>query len=364
MSCLIRDDVTWSDWLAVRRRAHGAAPDVIAALAAELRDWPDAIRQVASDPEQKIDEWWIEGATPAPQPWLTLVRSLWVPAEELLELEADSAWSNGGLSGVTNWVVGQALASDLTQQCRARLPGLTTIDLTHFAGPGLDGWVQRLGPVEQLRFGGVAANKGLIETVAAHHAATLSGLELNGLGLGVAGLRRLSEWPSSSRLLHLAVRDDSIELGMFGRVPLPWLTRLSSLDLSGVAGHGRQHKWLVAPDLELLSLNQVRLTTAATDLFGAAQLPRLRRLRVASTQLDIAGLDAAVNGSSRPTLACLDIRNNSLPDEALDVLARPAGPGWTQLLISGNHFTAEAVRRFATQHALVFVSAGELVAKN
>jgi hypothetical protein len=352
---LVRDDVTWQDWLAWRRRAHGADSGVVSRLAEQLSDWPDAIRLVASDPEQHEDPWWIEGQQPEPQPWLALVRSLWVDPDEIVELSADSAWMREGLRAITRWMLDRPHRDDVVSQCRARLASLTTIDLTHFAAAprDLESWLQQLAPVDRLDFGGPAARARTIDALIETHAPTLGGLDFNGVGIGFAGLRRLSRWPAGGRLRYLGLRDAAVDLAMFERLEFPWLQHLVTLDLTGARDSARRFAWLAVPRLTTLSLHGVPLAGQSQVLFAEARMPRLEALRLSATGTTVEGLTALLGAPWSHSLTCLDVRDNALPDEALDVLDGGRASRWHQLILSGNRFSPTALTRFIERHGLV-----------
>lgn len=350
----VRDDVGWADWLDVRRRAYCAPPELIGALALELADWPDGARLVASDPEQKVDEWWIEGGESSPQPWLSLARALWVPPEELCELDPHSAWVREGLPAITTWFVESALEPGVSARCRSMLPSLRHIDLRRFAQApkNLEAWISALGPIEQLTFGGPAVRARVIDRLIETHGTTLRSIDFIGLGAGTAGLRRLSRWSSGSPLRHMGLRDDTLDLSQLARVPLPWLDHLESLDLQRAGTIGRRPGWLRAPSLKLLSLNGIHLGDAARALLAQARLPKLQALRLASTGLDVEGLTTVMATSWSAGLICLDIRQNALPDEALEILDRGTAVTWCHLLLSGNRFSPDALSRFVERQGL------------
>jgi hypothetical protein len=350
---LIRDDVSWSDWSAIRERAYGRSRDDIEVVAGAIDDWPDTARLVASDPEQKIDPWWIEGQGTTPQPWLGLVRSLWVPPDEIVELRRDSAWVLEGLPGVTTWLVGQALEGELTAACRSMLPSLRRIDLSAFPGTAarLEAWVRALSPIAQLAFAGLAPRPQLIDVLNDSHASTLRSLTLVRAIVGSNGLKRLSRWREPSALRDLELREAAIDLGMLERTALPLFQQLHSLDLSDAVRGARTYSWLDAPRLTALSLRRIPLGSGAPALFAQAKLPSLRVLRLASTRLTTAGIAALVKSAWSRSLTHLDLRDNALDDDALAMLERlPAK--WEEILLSGNRFSNDELARFADRNAL------------
>jgi hypothetical protein len=354
---LLRDDVTWADWLKVRQRAHGRTQADMAAFSAAIADWPEATRLVASDPEQSTDSWWLEGKNKGPQPWLSLVRSLWVPPEDLMELERDCAWEVEGLPALVRWLIDAPMDRDLLMQCRSKLKGLMLVDLTRFShGPRrLAAFVADVAPISGLALGGPAAQSSVLEAVIANHAASLTHLELDCSQIGRAHVQRLAGWPIDSPLRHLELTGAAFNLQLTEPALLPCLQQLVSLDLSRARRAVRSHGWLRADALRMLSLNGVDLRDSASALFQDAHLPQLECLRLASTGLNAKALEVLVNAEWSGCLTCLDLRGNRLPDLALEFLGnRP----WSELWLSGNDFSRSLLDRFTSRQDLAELRTG------
>lgn len=350
---LERDDVSWADWLAVRERVHGRSRDDVDAAAREIDDWPHTARLVASDPEQKVDDWWIEGQGATPQPWLGLVRALWVPPDQLVDLEPHSAWIRQGLPGITTWFVEQDIERELTAACRSMLPSLTTIDLSQYPGKParLEAWVRSLTPIEHLAFAGLATRPQLIDVVREAHGSTLRRLTLARTIVGSSGLERLAKWPGTSVLRDLDLRDAALDLGILARTGFPLQRQLRTLDLSGATRAARTYAWLDAPDLTALALRRVPLGSSAPALFAQTRLPSLKMLRLASTGVTTEGLIAMRESEWSGSLTHLDLRDNGLADEALRVL-ESIRAAWEEVMLSGNNFSSAELARFAERNAL------------
>jgi uncharacterized protein (TIGR02996 family) len=232
--------------------------------------------------------------------------------------------------------------------------------------------------LEMLAFGGQAAGPEIAERIASAGFERLKRLDLDGTGIGNAGLERLGRWPGLAKLERLELARCNLgpgkPLGAFVASDalhgLRWLTlRSNPLRAAGVAAV------LKSPALRAVE----HLDLGDTDASGLAQLalPAIRELRwnrnlvtkadgaafaqLASSveRLELCGsndearpcvaADAAiaiVSSTALPRLTVLDLQQNRFRRRAADVFAA-IRPGFCELRLGYVMFDHEGARALA-----------------
>jgi hypothetical protein len=350
-------------WLEIQRlllRMEGSSrlADAVDRAEQALERWPDELRTVGYDPEERTWDDWLSAILRRDEslPFVKLARTLAVDLGEV-SAKASVERLQRHLSHLAIVAIPRLPATAVAERVLGALRRVETLLvengkpaaklLSLLASPTLAG-------LRALVVRGAPPAGAL--TLVLEARARLDRLEWSDGPLSTHDLSALASWPGLTGLRSLTLRANRLRKDAFAHWPAASMPSLRELELSHQdTGDEATALWLdrsAARNLERLALPGLGLGEATARAIARLQAGSLERLELAANGLDAAALTTILEAPWLDRLRVLDLTANQLGDDGADLLARhPRTAALDALHLAGNGITAKG--RAAIQESSV-----------